>query len=59
LPPVLRATWGGPAPRWGRPWSTSSGESRHERQYRGDEGPWWVEVPPTTRCQDAGSRREG
>src|SRR5712691_803132 len=32
--PSARSTWNGVAPQRGRPWCTSSGESRFERQYR-------------------------
>src|SRR3989441_1278004 len=32
--PSARSTWNGVAPQRGRPWCTSSGESRLERQYR-------------------------
>src|SRR2546427_3852731 len=35
--PCALSAWGGSVPRPERPWETSSGESRHERQYR-DEG---------------------
>jgi hypothetical protein len=37
-PGVLNA-WGGSAPCQGRSWYTSSGESRHERQYRDEDAP--------------------
>ena len=37
LDPALRVAYGGPAPGEAGRWCTSSGESRRERQYRGDE----------------------